>query len=173
MADVEVDELNEAYGRMKDSPTALINIIDLNFNELVYDPDKSKMMSKSDAVKTYVKTLIDDYNTNGNKATELTTSTGDTRIASCEKYEPANWLVCSVNSMSDYDTMLNSALSSQVILSIVFIVVIVSILIFTITRALKPISIIQSGLNNVFKFINHESKDANTINVKTKDEFGA
>ncbi|WP_033916542.1 methyl-accepting chemotaxis protein, partial [Campylobacter sputorum] len=33
--------------------------------------------------------------------------------------------------------------------------------------------IIQSGLNNVFKFINHESKDANTINVKTKDEFGA
>ncbi|MDY6120380.1 MAG: hypothetical protein SPI03_03450, partial [Campylobacter sputorum] len=172
-ADVEVDELNEAYGRMKDSPTALINIIDLDFNELVYDPDKSKMMSKSDAVKTYVKTLIDDYNTNGNKASELTTSTGDTRIASCEKYESANWLICSVNSMSDYDTMLNSTLSSQVILSIVFIVVIVSILIFTITRALKPISTIQSGLNNVFKFINHETKDANTINVKTKDEFGA
>ncbi|MBF6670203.1 methyl-accepting chemotaxis protein, partial [Campylobacter sp. RM12327] len=98
---------------------------------------------------------------------------GDHKVGACEKYEAANWLICSANSMSDYDSTLSYIIKSQSVTSTIFIILIVSILTFIITRALKPISIIQSGLNNVFKFINHESKDANTINVKTKDEFGA
>ncbi|ASM38011.1 MCP-domain signal transduction protein [Campylobacter sputorum bv. paraureolyticus LMG 11764] len=55
-----------------------------------------------------------------------------------------------------------------------FIFIVTAILLYISERYLeKTINTIQSGLNNVFKFINHESKDANTINVKTKDEFGA
>ncbi|ASM38194.1 Cache sensor-containing MCP-domain signal transduction protein [Campylobacter sputorum bv. paraureolyticus LMG 11764] len=170
--DIYTQRLSNAANSLKPTKTSLVNIMDLNSNQILAHPNKEFVMSNS-------KDAVDAFNTFTSKFKEFSTTPfkykfmGEEKIGACKKYEAANWLICSANSMSDYDSTLSYIIKSQSVTSTIFIILIVSILTFIITRALKPISIIQSGLNNVFKFINHESKDANTINVKTKDEFGA
>ncbi|MDE7173867.1 MAG: chemotaxis protein, partial [Helicobacter sp.] len=45
---------------------------------------------------------------------------------------------------------------------------------FLIARSLRPLGIIQEGLNIVFAYINHESKQApSKIDIASNDEFGA
>ncbi|ASM39820.1 MCP-domain signal transduction protein [Campylobacter sputorum subsp. bovis] len=170
--DIHTEILSNAANSLKPTKTSLVNIMDLNSNQILAHPNKEFVMSNSkDAVDAF-NTFTSKFKEFGNKPFEYDFM-GDHKVGACEKYEAANWLICSANSMSDYDSTLSYIIKSQSVTSTIFIILIVSILTFIITRALKPISIIQSGLNNVFKFINHESKDANTINVKTKDEFGA
>ncbi|MBF6677579.1 methyl-accepting chemotaxis protein [Campylobacter sp. RM11259] len=170
--DIFLNTLNLTLNSVKDSPTGIMSIVDINTNQFISHPNKDMIMSDKQEIKDVVINFKDSFNNHGSKPFEYELN-GDKRVAACDKYDQANWLVCSANSMSDYDNALNSILKSQAITSTVFIILIVIILTLVITYYLKPISIIQSGLNNVFKFINHETKDANTINVKTKDEFGA
>ncbi|ASM37521.1 Cache sensor-containing MCP-domain signal transduction protein [Campylobacter sputorum bv. faecalis CCUG 20703] len=170
--DIFLNALNLTLNSVKDSPTGIMAIININTNQFISHPKKDMIMSDKQETKDIVINFKDSFNKHGSKPFEYELN-GDKRVAACDKYEAANWLICSANSMSDYDNALNSILKSQAITSTIFIILIVIILTLVITYYLKPISIIQSGLNNVFKFINHESKDANTINVKTKDEFGA
>nr|WP_201260284.1 methyl-accepting chemotaxis protein [Campylobacter sputorum] len=172
---VYVTALSEPLTHLpKVSKTDLATIIDLDLMQIVAHPVRDYVLSNNQDAKGIVNNFNNAYKVNGENPFEYTLK-GDHKVAACVKPEEVNinWLICSANSMSDYDNLLNRVLSSQSIMSVIFIVLIVIILIFIITRALKPISTIQSGLNNVFKFINHETKDANTINVKTKDEFGA
>ncbi|ASM36260.1 Cache sensor-containing MCP-domain signal transduction protein [Campylobacter sputorum bv. faecalis CCUG 20703] len=171
-SDVFLDTLNGKLLGIKDSETSFITVVDINSKQIVSHPNKKVVMSNDSEAQNIVSILENSFAKYSNKPFEYELN-GDKRVAACDKYEAANWLICSANSMSDYDSTLSYIIKSQSVTSTIFIILIVSILTFIITRALKPISTIQSGLNNVFKFINHESKDANTINVKTKDEFGA
>lgn len=68
--------------------------------------------------------------------------------------------------------MLNKVLLNQSVLSVVFIIVIVAILIFVISRFLKPLGFISNALSLFFKYLNFEIKESVKADVATKDEFG-
>ncbi|MGP1486206.1 MAG: hypothetical protein ACTTJC_09045, partial [Campylobacter sp.] len=75
---------------------------------------------------------------------------GDHRVASCEDFTEAGWVVCSANSMSDYDDILNAVLVKQIVTSIVFTALIVVFLVAGVNYFLKPLASISDGLKSFF-----------------------
>ena len=129
------------------------------------------MLSDSSEAMKIIDDYSNEYKKNGDK-TFTYNLRGTERLLACESYDKANWLVCSANSISDYDNSLNSTLVSQFVSSIIFIIVVIALLIFVVGRYLKPLSNISESLTSFFKFLNYEIKEPVITEVKTKDEFG-
>ena len=170
-SDIYLNDLSNEVLKIKDSDTSLAMIIDLASKKIVVHPNKDYVMSDGDVAKTIVNNYTNLYNKYNTKPFEYELL-GEKKVGACKKYDEANWLVCSANSMSDYDLALNSVATSQTITSLIFIVLIVGILTFAVTHFLKPLSDITAGLTSFFKFLNYEIKEPVKTNVSTKDEFG-
>ncbi|MBE2985500.1 methyl-accepting chemotaxis protein, partial [Campylobacter sp. RM6883] len=169
--DIYIDDLKAALNMIKDTPTSNIVIVDMAKSYFVYHPNYENITSTSQENLAVSKIFLDSHAKDPDHGFEYTYN-GEEKIGSCETYKAANWLVCSVNSLSDYQPILNSVLVSQVISSVLFIVFIVGILIFAVTYFLKPLGDITNGLNSFFSFLNYEIKQPVRINIKTTDEFG-
>uniref|UniRef100_UPI0014702CBB PDC sensor domain-containing protein n=1 Tax=Campylobacter mucosalis TaxID=202 RepID=UPI0014702CBB len=101
--DVFLDDL-EQLNSAKTSNTSLVLVIDMNAKKIVYHPNKDLVMSDSHLANG----VVSDYMSNFEKNMAFNYSFGgEEKIAACKKYEAANWLVCSVNSLSDYDELGN------------------------------------------------------------------
>ncbi|MGB2553054.1 PDC sensor domain-containing protein, partial [Campylobacter sp. MOP51] len=170
-ADVDLSILGDTLVKMKDSNTGVLSLVDLDSSKLVYHTNKNLIMSDSEPAKRAVSLLQNEFKKYGEKAFEFEYE-GVRKVGACKRYDLANWLVCSSNEFSDYDETLNAVLKNQTILSVLFITVIVGILVFAISKFLKPLNLISTGLISFFKFLNHEIKEPAKLNVKTKDEFG-
>ena len=170
-SDIYLNDLSNEVLKIKDSDTSLAMIVDLTSKKIVVHPNKDYVMSDGDVAKTIVNNYTNLYNKYNTKPFEYELL-GEKKVGACKKYDEANWLVCSANSMSDYDLALNSVATSQTITSLIFIVLIVGILTFAVTHFLKPLSDITAGLTSFFKFLNYEIKEPVKTNVSTKDEFG-
>lgn len=147
---------------------------------IVLDPKKEKIISHPnpkfiEEMTPELKSVLQFFNKSfkeKNGAAFTYEFQGDTRIAVCDKNKLTNWLVCTSNSMSDYDELLGKILIEQVIYSIIFIVVIIALLLFIIKSNLKSIETIKYSLSKFFSFLNHETKEPEIINIKSNDEFG-
>ncbi|AQW82176.1 Cache sensor-containing MCP-domain signal transduction protein [Campylobacter pinnipediorum subsp. pinnipediorum] len=168
--DVFIEKL-KVLSDVKDSETSVINIIDMDTLKMVYHPNPNYIMSNDPTLLNLTKHFIDEYQQNKEEAFNYTFN-GVNKIGACQAYKQANWLVCSGNALSDYDTELNGVITHQAIFSIIFIIVIVAILLYTVNYFLKPISSISAGLASFFKFLNYEIKEPIRTNVSSQDEFG-
>ncbi|MGP1484813.1 MAG: cache domain-containing protein, partial [Campylobacter sp.] len=149
--DIYMDKLDEAFAKMKDTPNSMSIIASREENTFIHHPDTKKIMAQDQETKNLIKYFFDLYDKDPTHGFTYTYG-GQEKVGACELYERSGWLVCSVTSMEDYMPMLNSALVNQVVLSIVFIAVIVSILIFAVSRFLKPLASISDGLKSFFSF---------------------
>ena len=169
--DVALDKLDEELSKIKPTPSSAIALFDLEHKKIVHFSIKDLVLSDSSEAMKILDDYSNEYKKNGDK-TFTYNLRGTERLLACESYDKANWLVCSANSISDYDNSLNSTLVSQFISSIIFIIVVIALLIFVIGRYLKPLSNISESLTSFFKFLNYEIKEPVITEVKTKDEFG-
>ncbi|MGB2553530.1 PDC sensor domain-containing protein, partial [Campylobacter sp. MOP51] len=93
-------------------------------------------------------------------------------IAACLKDDITKWLICSVAPIEIYSKTTNNLLKSQLVLSIISIILIVVILSFILQIKLNPLKEIHDGLNAFFEFLHCGTKKCKTIHVKSKDELG-
>ncbi|MDL0088137.1 PDC sensor domain-containing protein, partial [Campylobacter gastrosuis] len=170
VTDVFLNEL-EKIGEMKDSKTSVSTVIDLVSKNIIYHPNKDYVMSDLQSVKDLIASFNDAYNQNGTKSFTYKFG-GVNKIAACQKFDEANWLICSANELSDYDEALNKVIRDQSLFSLAFIVIIVGVLVYAINFFLRPLSAISTGLQSFFKFLNYETKEPVKTNVATQDEFG-
>nr|WP_171993519.1 methyl-accepting chemotaxis protein [Campylobacter mucosalis] len=170
--DIIISDMGALLEKMKNSENSVAIITDINSRKMFYHPNKEYILSASSQATEIVTSFIDNFNKNGDNSFHYTNVNGQEAVAACMKYDVANWLICSANPMSDYDGILNAIFKNQTLFSIIFIVAIVAILVFVISRSLKPLGNITDGLNSFFKFLNYEIKEPSLIKVSTKDEFG-
>lgn len=96
---------------------------------------------------------------------------GLAKVAVCE-INHYNWLLCSSNSITDFEEELHTYLISQISFSVVAILLTAALLYWIIVYQLRHITPITNGLIKFFDFINHKASDAPLLHIKTHDEFG-
>lgn len=99
------------------------------------------------------------------------TYNGDENQASCRFVGANDWVLCSYINLAFENGITQSLLNTQAALAIAFVLIISLLVFFIIKRSLMPIHTIQSGLEDLFKFITHEESSAKKIVVNTQDEF--
>ncbi|QOR01167.1 methyl-accepting chemotaxis protein [Campylobacter sp. 2014D-0216] len=144
---------------------------------IIFHEDKERMLRKTDLsinIANAVKSnpdLIDP--TKEETLFYAKDSEGNTQVATCNQTLNPKYMVCSITNESVYTTAVNKVLFQQVIIALLAIAIALVLVRFAITRNLKPIAVITTGLNSFFDFINHKTKDSAMIDVKSNDELGA
>ncbi|WP_108700396.1 methyl-accepting chemotaxis protein, partial [Campylobacter concisus] len=169
--DMGIDKLDNELNKIKPTPSSAIALFDLEHKKIIHFVHKDLVLSDASEAMKIIDDYSNEYKKNGDK-TFTYNLRGTERLLACELYDQANWLICSANSWTDYDESLNKTFISQIISSIVFIVVIVALLLFVVSRSLKPLSAISESLVSFFKFLNYEIKEPVKSNIVSKDEFG-
>ncbi|WP_462191031.1 cache domain-containing protein, partial [Campylobacter concisus] len=169
--DMGIDKLDNELNKIKQTPSSAIALFDLEHKKIIHFVHKDLVLSDASEAMKIIDDYSNEYKKNGDK-TFTYNLRGTERLLACESYDKANWLICSANSWSDYDGSLSKTLVSQVISSVIFIIVIVALLIFIVSRSLKPLSKISDSLISFFKFLNYEIKEPVKSNIVSKDEFG-
>ncbi|WP_169753660.1 cache domain-containing protein, partial [Campylobacter mucosalis] len=170
-SDIFIDGFSKDIDQMKDSASSVITIIDYTKKNIAYHPNSKYIISDDPEAKHISSSFISNFEKSGDKSFVYNLG-DDVKIASCKKYDMANWLICSANSFKDYEPALNKVIADQVMFSVIFIVVIVGVLLFVTSRFLRPIGVISNGLTLFFDFLNHKISKVQTIELKSNDEFG-
>ena len=99
---------------------------------------------------------------------------GETQAVMCTTTANPDFRVCSITQNSTYTRAINTTLAQQSVISITAMIFTLILITFLISRSLRPLDVIQEGLNTVFAYINHETKQApSRIGISSNDEFGA
>ncbi|QKF62539.1 Cache sensor-containing MCP-domain signal transduction protein [Campylobacter mucosalis] len=170
-SNIFIDGFSKDIDQMKDSASSVVTIIDYTRKNIAYHPNSKYIISDDPDAKHISSSFISNFEKSGDKSFVYNLG-DDVKIASCKKYDMANWLICSANSFKDYEPALNKVIADQVMFSIIFIVVIVGVLLFATSRFLRPIGVISNGLALFFDFLNHKISKVQTIELKSNDEFG-
>lgn len=96
-------------------------------------------------------------------------------IIVCKTEEPGTpftYTVCSVENTAKVMKPIEEDARMHIIVAIVLGIIAMALVYFVVTFYLKPVEVIQKGLNAFFAYINHESKEIVKIEVNTRDEFG-
>ncbi|WP_169942923.1 methyl-accepting chemotaxis protein [Campylobacter sp. RM15925] len=124
----------------------------------------------TEATKNLVN-LVKNSNYNGNQFIDYINSRGERTYAKIAKINDRGWLAVSTISGKFLDDSISQIVYSQAILASIFITILSLLVFFIIKKSLKPIKMIQQGLNQFFKFVTHETTSADKITLHTKDEF--
>ncbi|HGG0384866.1 TPA: methyl-accepting chemotaxis protein, partial [Campylobacter lari] len=170
--EVFLDDMRKAFEGLKITPSNSVFLINNNGNLIAHSLgyiDLNKETEMADAIKSFVKEVKAAPNT----PTDLIKYTlkGDQRVAVC--LNTANeMMLCSANSLKDYDDVFDKLLVTQIIFGVIFVIVIIAILGGMIDHFLKKIIIIQNTLKSFFDSLNYKKKmDLMEISLKGNDEF--
>nr|WP_173787992.1 methyl-accepting chemotaxis protein [Campylobacter lari] len=170
--EVFLDDMRKAFEGLKITPSNSVFLINNNGNLIAHSLgyiDLNKETEMADAIKSFVKEVKAAPNT----PTDLIKYTlkGDQRVAVC--LNTANeMMLCSANSLKDYDDVFDKLLVTQIIFGVIFVIVIIAILGGMIDHFLKKIIIIQNTLKSFFDSLNYKKKmGLMEISLKGNDEF--
>ena len=173
--DIFLTELQETFSTLKEigSGTTSFFLVDSEYNVMSHS-NSELVMTEDSRIIDITKFLYAQTKGYNNKPTDLITYTlgNDTRLAIC-MLDSNEWLMCSSNSIQDYQKTFSGILLHQILFSLVFMVVIMVSLTLIIRHFLKPLNIIQKGLDSFFNFINHKTSDVGIIAYNVNDELGA
>lgn len=128
---------------------------------LKQNPFYEKIMQKSEQTNDFEPFEIDDN--------------GVRKLAQCKSFshkEYADYTLCSLEELSSIEDPIKKVGYIQLAIGIVFAIIASMVLYIIANALLNPLKNISDGLNGFFKYLNHESKNANEINIKSNDEFG-
>ncbi|AJC93167.1 Cache sensor-containing MCP-domain signal transduction protein [Campylobacter subantarcticus LMG 24377] len=170
--EIFLDDMRKAFEGLKITPSNSVFLINNNENLIAHssgDIDLNKETEIANAINLFIKEVKATPNT----PTDLIEYTlkGDQRVAVC--LNTANeMMLCSANSLKDYDDVFDKLLVTQIIFGVIFVIVIIAILGGMIDYFLKKIIIIQNTLKSFFDSLNYKKKmDSIEISLKGNDEF--
>lgn len=158
-----------AYLFMLDSDNNVLYFPNLADKELINFDTLASKFKFLEQIKPHVLNLQDIANVSVNNDEILKNKSNITLL----KMQETGWTLGLVTPQENITALATDIMTS--ILSIVFpIIVVCLVLIWFYTKnQLKPLSVIEKGLEEFFKFINHKTDKVETIGIKSKDEFGA
>ena len=135
----------------------------INFDELA---NKFKFLEQ---IKPHIANLQDIANISVNNDDILKGKSNITLL----KMQETGWTLGLVTPQNNITALATDIMTS--ILSVVFPIIIICLVLiwFYTKKQLKPLSVIEKGLEEFFKFINHKIDKVQMIDIKSKDEFGA
>lgn len=81
-------------------------------------------------------------------------------------------IVCSIENLTKIMAPIEKGARIQIILAIAIAVIGALLVYGVVYHFLKPVGVIQSGLNDFFDYLGHKKQDVSRIQVNTNDEFG-
>ncbi|SQB99467.1 putative methyl-accepting chemotaxis protein [Helicobacter fennelliae] len=84
---------------------------------------------------------------------------------------PFGWIVAVCANESKYTSAISTQFGMIFFIGILFFALGMVVILFCIHRFISPLKTIATGLSEFFKYINHEAKDATTLQIKSGDEF--
>ena len=100
---------------------------------------------------------------------------GITRLAQCKTSHDkifSLYTLCSFETLDDIEAPIKRQGYVQVGIGILFALIASAVIFGLVSFFLRPIDKIQKGLINFFAFLNHESKNTQTIDISSTDELG-
>lgn len=172
-ANIYLEELQKIINGLKTSDSSSIILFDKE-NNIVSHNDKSFIMNDNHTHKDMYNRFVSHSQSSINKPTNLFQDeyNGQTYLTMCMKTDKYNWTVCSSNSMDDYDLLFKGILLKQIGVILLFVIIIIVFLSLTVRYFLNNLKVILKGLEEFFKYLNHEKDDIEFINISTNDEFG-
>ena len=173
--DIFLTELQETISTLKEvgSGTTSFFLVDSEYNVMSHSNAKLVMTEDAKVIENmqFLYTQTKAYN---NKPTDFIAYTlnNQSRLAVC-MLDTNEWLMCSSNAVQDYQEMLSNILWRQILFAVAFMIIIMASLAFVIGYFLRPLKVIQKGLDSFFDFINHKNDNINVIAYNINDEFGA
>ncbi|MGH1600594.1 cache domain-containing protein, partial [Campylobacter majalis] len=113
--DIYLTKVDEALRNIKDTENAYGVLIDMNKKVFISHRNKDFILSENPEPKSIVNAIMAGYSQSPESGFIYNGKGNTDRVGACEKYDQANWLVCSASPMSDYEDMLNKALINQII----------------------------------------------------------
>lgn len=172
-ANIYLEELQKIINGLKTSDSSSIILFDKE-NNIVSHNDKSFIMNDNHTHKDMYNRFVSHSQSSINKPTNLFQDeyNGQTYLTMCMKTDKYNWTVCSSNSMDDYDLLFKGILLKQIGVILLFVIIIIVFLSLIVGYFLNNLKVILKGLEEFFKYLNHEKDDIEFINISTNDEFG-
>lgn len=171
-ANIYLEQLQQIINGLRTSDSSSIILFDKE-NNIVSHYNEEFIMNDNHSYKEVYDRFVNQAQSSINKPTELfhDNYNGQIYLTMCMKTDRYNWLVCSSNSMNDYDSLFNRILIKQIGVIILFVLIIVAALAFIISYFLNNLKVIVKGLGEFFKYLNHEKTDIELIKVNSTDEF--
>ncbi|MDL0079867.1 methyl-accepting chemotaxis protein [Helicobacter zhangjianzhongii] len=174
-ANIFLKDLQKAFMSLKTSPSSSVFLVgtdDRGTYNLLHSDEKvlfSEDMQKYEVYDDlYARTPKDLNVISGILHYEFE---GISKIAVCN-INKNEWLLCSANSVTDFEEELHTYLISQISFATIAIVITAVLLYWIIVYQLRHITPITNGLIRFFDFLNHKASDAALLDIKTNDEFG-
>ncbi|HEC1753716.1 TPA: methyl-accepting chemotaxis protein [Campylobacter lari] len=170
--EIFLDDMRKAFEELKITPSNSVFLINNNGSLIAHSSgyiDLNKETEIADAIKMFISVA----SLTPNEPTNLIEYTlkGDHRVAVC--INTANeMMLCSANSLKDYDEVFDKLLITQIIFGVIFVLIIIAILGGMIDYFLKKIIVIKNTLESFFDSLNYKKKmDLIKIDLKGNDEF--
>lgn len=143
---------------------------------IMFHEDTARMLKKNELSLSIAAALRDKpalltYSEDSSNLFTAKDAQGRTQAIVCKASEDVNYIVCSVTDESVYTEPLTRSLVQQVLLGLLLMGIFAALTKLIITRAMKPLNAVQTGLNEFFKFLNHKATNATLLSVSGKDEF--
>ncbi len=143
---------------------------------IMFHEDTSRMLKKNALSLNIAATLRERpellvYSENSSNLFSAQDEHGETQVIVCKASSNANFIICSVTNERVYTEPLNRSLMQQILLGLSLMLISAILLKLIITHAMKPLDLVQKGLNHFFDFLNHKASNAMLLSVQSKDEF--
>ena len=168
--DVSIEDLSKDITEISKTDYSYAFVADKDGN-IIMHPDKNLINTKPEITKQLIEKYKNkEFNENGLIAYKNTK--GEDRYADFIELNDRGWLAISAMQKDVFTTNTMPLLKIQLILAVLFIVILSAFVYFLLKKSLNPIKIIQSKLDDVFKFVTYEAKAPSKLEVRSNDEFG-
>nr|WP_284444009.1 MULTISPECIES: methyl-accepting chemotaxis protein [Campylobacter] len=170
--EIFLDDMRKAFEGLKITPSNSVFLINDKGNLIAHSSGYIDI-NKETEIANAIKMFIEVARLTPNEPTNLIEYTlkNDKRVAVCLN-TTNGMMLCSANSLKDYDNIFNKLLITQIVFGIMFVLIIIAILGGMIDYFLKKIIIIKNTLESFFDSLNYKKQmDSIKINLKGNDEF--
>ena len=168
--DVNIRLLSKKLLKMGKTEFGYVYFMDKDGVILLHD-DESLINSSVEATKTLAaKFASKDFVENG--LISYKNAKNENVLAKILPINDDGWLAVAAINADTFSSQTMPLLKIQLILAVLFIVILSAFVYFLLKKSLNPIKIIQSKLDDVFKFVTYEAKAPSKLEVRSNDEFG-
>jgi len=162
-SDIFLDTVVETILNLKLDSAGLAYLIDHNGKILIHK-DKSLLNKNSSLFKEMKSKKDIDY--------QIINIDNNEKLMAYANVTLANWYFVLE---SDYDVVFKTLYSNvyqHIGLYLLLLIFFNTILYFALTKMLQPLSTLQNGFDDFFKYLKGESSNVQKLNINSKDEFG-
>ena len=167
---VSIEELSKEIMSISKTDYSYAFVADKD-GKIIIHPDKNIINTAPELTKKLIERYkAKDFDENG--LILYKNLKGEDLYADFIELNDRGWLAISAMQKDVFTTNTMPLLKIQLILAVLFIVILSAFVYFLLKKSLNPIKIIQSKLDDLFKFVTYEAKAPSKLEVRSNDEFG-